>query len=221
MFEFDKHDREVAHQPASPKTSYAPFKGGRKRALLLWGEHCIECAAPDCFVSCDLYQARPDCRCRRFRFGAFKNTAFQSSSGYGAEVIFKRWAKLEARGNALLLRSEVVSRLERGIELLAPITNRIGSAGTKLLGDIRWSYLTHSLLERINAWLHRRHSAHDLPDAFVIEIYNPGTADVVLMLTMRSEEHTSELQSLMRISYAVFCLKKKKKNNASTKDITT
>src|SRR3546814_1027086 len=31
----------------------------------------------------------------------------------------------------------------------------------------------------------------------------------------RSEEHTSELQSLMRISYAVFCLKKKK-NNIST-----
>src|SRR3546814_10478126 len=30
--------------------------------------------------------------------------------------------------------------------------------------------------------------------------------------TLRSEEHTSELQSLMRISYAVFCLKKKKKN---------
>src|SRR3546814_951953 len=29
----------------------------------------------------------------------------------------------------------------------------------------------------------------------------------------RSEEHTSELQSLMRISYAVFCLKKKKKEN--------
>src|SRR3546814_2300836 len=28
----------------------------------------------------------------------------------------------------------------------------------------------------------------------------------------RSDEHTSELQSLMRISYAVFCLKKKKKN---------
>src|SRR3546814_4428533 len=30
----------------------------------------------------------------------------------------------------------------------------------------------------------------------------------------RSEEHTSELQSLMRISYAVFCLKKKKNNEA-------
>src|SRR3546814_10617680 len=32
----------------------------------------------------------------------------------------------------------------------------------------------------------------------------------LLRLVMRSEEHTSELQSLMRISYAVFCLKKKK-----------
>src|SRR3546814_2593128 len=32
----------------------------------------------------------------------------------------------------------------------------------------------------------------------------------------RSEEHTSELQSLMRISYAVFCLKKTKKNKDST-----
>src|SRR3546814_6508309 len=32
----------------------------------------------------------------------------------------------------------------------------------------------------------------------------------------RSEEHTSELQSLMRISYAVFCLKKKKQNKYTT-----
>src|SRR3546814_3057408 len=34
----------------------------------------------------------------------------------------------------------------------------------------------------------------------------------------RSEEHTSELQSLMRISYAVFCLKKKKKKNNQYKN---
>src|SRR3546814_4606624 len=33
---------------------------------------------------------------------------------------------------------------------------------------------------------------------------------------MRSEEHTSELQSLMRISYAVFCLKKQHKNHRDT-----
>src|SRR3546814_6769906 len=36
----------------------------------------------------------------------------------------------------------------------------------------------------------------------------------------RSEEHTSELQSLMRISYAVFCLKKKNNNNTPHKQPT-
>src|SRR3546814_5011653 len=34
------------------------------------------------------------------------------------------------------------------------------------------------------------------------------------LLKLRSEEHTSELQSLMRISYAVFCLKKKRTTNS-------
>src|SRR3546814_10240186 len=43
-------------------------------------------------------------------------------------------------------------------------------------------------------------------------------AGVGVALHVRSEEHTSELQSLMRISYAVFCLKKKNTyNNTKTK----
>src|SRR3546814_6641683 len=45
-----------------------------------------------------------------------------------------------------------------------------------------------------------------------------ATSDVrpVEEVMARSEEHTSELQSLMRISYAVFCLKKKKKHRNNT-----
>src|SRR3546814_6664755 len=39
----------------------------------------------------------------------------------------------------------------------------------------------------------------------------PQELELLALLQSRSEEHTSELQSLMRISYAVFCLKKKKK----------
>src|SRR3546814_4144022 len=42
-----------------------------------------------------------------------------------------------------------------------------------------------------------------------------GEGQPVPLETRRSEEHTSELQSLMRISYAVFCLKKKKKTHTS------
>src|SRR3546814_4369818 len=44
-------------------------------------------------------------------------------------------------------------------------------------------------------------------------IHDPGPIEQDL--GKRSEEHTSELQSLMRISYAVFCLKKKKNKNYS------
>src|SRR3546814_1089810 len=46
--------------------------------------------------------------------------------------------------------------------------------------------------------------------------YGMEIADDLMDLSakdIRSEEHTSELQSLMRISYAVFCLKKKNSNN--------
>src|SRR3546814_4664960 len=69
----------------------------------------------------------------------------------------------------------------------------------------------------------RRHTAGLLPD-----VLQPGDDSHVASVGLRcpsgprircaglhgirSEEHTSELQSLMRISYAVFCLKKKKKS---------
>src|SRR3546814_5030479 len=46
--------------------------------------------------------------------------------------------------------------------------------------------------------------------AFFAAIFEPDALSALkLTVIARSEEHTSELQSLMRISYAVFCLKKK------------
>src|SRR3546814_4703930 len=61
------------------------------------------------------------------------------------------------------------------------------------------------------------------PNVVILDLAMPGTDGIELLrflsaersrariLLMRSEEHTSELQSLMRISYAVFCLKKNNK----------
>src|SRR3546814_3221075 len=50
--------------------------------------------------------------------------------------------------------------------------------------------------------------APDTPEYIIIDFER---GDGVALNGQRSEEHTSELQSLMRISYAVFCLKKKNK----------
>src|SRR3546814_9197460 len=50
--------------------------------------------------------------------------------------------------------------------------------------------------------------------AYLRELHDRfGSPGFLAAYNARSEEHTSELQSLMRISYAVFCLKKKKNQN--------
>src|SRR3546814_9090034 len=46
-------------------------------------------------------------------------------------------------------------------------------------------------------------------DLAAIEDHEAASKEAAATIGVRSEEHTSELQSLMRISYAVFCLKKK------------
>src|SRR3546814_3552971 len=59
-------------------------------------------------------------------------------------------------------------------------------------------------------WSYSRRNVYDRPLFSATRLF-PGCAH-----KKRSEEHTSELQSLMRISYAVFCLKKKTTNNNTT-----
>src|SRR3546814_7879069 len=74
----------------------------------------------------------------------------------------------------------------------------------------RWGGLRSSAL--LDVWERSRQSAHAASSTCISAC---GRAPQSSRLTRpatnsRSEEHTSELQSLMRISYAVFCLKKKK-----------
>src|SRR3546814_14448875 len=52
--------------------------------------------------------------------------------------------------------------------------------------------------------------ASALPGPVHLPVESDATTTLSVTVLRRSEEHTSELQSLMRISYAVFCLKKKK-----------
>src|SRR3546814_8159894 len=81
-------------------------------------------------------------------------------------------------------------------------------------GRCAWS----SLLD-IPPWaLQQRSSESPLVYAWGVRMNNQCAApssmgNEPIFAELRSEEHTSELQSLMRISYAVFCLKKKKQKN--------
>src|SRR3546814_454496 len=66
------------------------------------------------------------------------------------------------------------------------------------------------VLAELSAGLGPDRSVMAVPDIVPLSGWLRRLADSLSFLP-RSEEHTSELQSLMRISYAVFCLKKKKK----------
>src|SRR3546814_3599145 len=71
------------------------------------------------------------------------------------------------------------------------------------------------------AWLLRYETARYPIRACPVDCRKPvDVVGVVLTEAARSEEHTSELQSLMRISYAVFCLKKKKNTNTHNQSTT-
>src|SRR3546814_4610623 len=60
----------------------------------------------------------------------------------------------------------------------------------------------------------RLHASHGFAIEGLMKIVNQlESSPVELRYRTRSEEHTSELQSLMRTSYAVFCLKKKKRTS--------
>src|SRR3546814_3300294 len=81
-----------------------------------------------------------------------------------------------------------------------------------------WVCSTAPRPSRISGWKQNSPSAlqhwYSNDRYFVVRKHSPGRRAIVAhpatsLLQRRSEEHTSELQSLMRISYAVFCLKKK------------
>src|SRR3546814_10357952 len=102
-----------------------------------------------------------------------------------------------------------------GLDALRPIRQPTGQFGARPPGDRELlaqalSFLGPSRADR------RRSSARSLPSC-ATRCVRSRFAD---RTHGRSEEHTSELQSLMRISYAVFCLKKKRQLHRTSHNTT-
>src|SRR3546814_1523569 len=108
-------------------------------------------------------------------------------SSDGALPIYAR-ADIRQRGRDARRRD----RVRRELRWRHPLFRRLTGA------EPRWSDWPASPAGPAHGRPHRR-----------IRLWHRG--DAQRSAQRRSEEHTSELQSLMRISYAVFCLKKKKK----------
>src|SRR3546814_2271453 len=94
---------------------------------------------------------------------------------------------------------------DKEISILKAIIDRVAGEVQAATG-IAVEYMVGTMIELPRAALQAGRIAR------VAEFFSFGTNDLTQTTfgLSRSEEHTSELQSLMRISYAVFCLKKKK-----------
>jgi FkbH-like protein len=194
MFEFDKCEFNPhlhKESPARPAGPFEPVANVEGMALLLWGEHCIECAVPACYSTCNLYQPRSDLRCRRFQFGCLKNEAFKSIRGYGVEISFKKWAKLEAFGSTAIYPLRTAMRWERRLERLATLGDLIGKTAYRLNRNHNWAALSYELSERLVRTLDRRASNRVEPDEFLLEIYNPMTQEARLQLIFSTCEEPS------------------------------
>lgn len=185
MYDLEKRRVAAAQRPAlAPAASYDYVREIAAASLLYWGEHCVECAEPACFATCDLYDSRPDGRCRRFTWGIARNPLFPSARGYGVEVSFKKWGKLEARGNAGLMPHRRLVLIEKLVNLSKPPLDRLGAAAWRVLGDARWRSATSRALDRIVRRLHQRRNGGMRPDAFLLEIFNPAAEPAALHVSL-------------------------------------
>src|SRR3546814_3752435 len=102
--------------------------------------------------------------------------------------------------------STLLKRLEErlGIALFARERNRLEPTPEAVLLMEHVSHALESISKVRNAVDDIQHA-----DAGMLTVAANPTSSAFWLPPFRSEEHTSELQSLMRISYAVFCLKKK------------
>jgi FkbH-like protein len=185
VFEFDQYRSRMRDAPAVRcQLPYRPVDRVEALSFLWWSEHCIECADPDCYATCGLYQPRPDGRCRRFRYGIYRNRRFRSLRGFGAEVAFKTWGKLEADGNEWMEPATRVIRRERRLALVRPLLAAALKLASRIGGQPRWQALAPNP-RKLARRLHRRGRPQRPADAFLVEVYNPQDEGVNLQLEIR------------------------------------
>jgi len=160
-------------------------------AWTFWEEHCLECAQPECYRSCPLYIQRADANCARFEGGIATNAGYPGPLGYGVEIAFRKWGKLQSTVSrrALDVRSyrrfqwtdAALSRASVASDLLSP-----------LVGNRRFlqpqSYY-NAIREKIIRRTTRKAPTFD-PDEFLMEAWNLGPEAFQLCLELR---HAGEL----------------------------
>jgi FkbH-like protein len=148
---------------------------------MVWAEHCVECAIPDCYAVCPLYVRRGDGRCARFRNGIQPNPEYSGMYPFGADISFRRWAKLEAelRGRTVSLDSE--RRRQQWDRRIIPAINSVSEA----LSSISPKRKLNGAYKAFRDWQTTSNdpqAEHGQLDEFIVEVWNPSPQSCQLIV---------------------------------------
>ena len=192
MFEFEAGSSPLRHEFSDGVKSALLDPDARISAISLfsWEEHCTECALPACYSTCELFEARPDGRCRRFIDGLRPIRDDDLIQGHFVRVRFKRWATLFAYANRHLVPLKRVQRIERATYFLARFAAILPDGWISIAGR-RGPF--KRLVRRIKHRIASRNAIADnnrglKPSYLLLEIVNPGADTVPLSLTIRRRD---------------------------------
>ncbi|MCP4373899.1 MAG: HAD-IIIC family phosphatase [Deltaproteobacteria bacterium] len=109
----------------------------RKTQLIYWREHCLECTPPECYHNCQLYIPRLDKRCLRIDYGIYPNEAFEGLFNFGADLRFKKWAKLSTSMYRIGLEPQTNNLLSKIDNFVALVINLIYKL-TNPINPVKW-----------------------------------------------------------------------------------
>ena len=152
----------------------------RAVGLSNWEDHCVECSVPYCYSTCGLYQERFDGWCLRTIDGLIPNYNYKGILGYGIDVTFRKWAKLETyyyQKTFSLQSYRRVSAINNGV---LKTLSRI----YKIMPSVRFAkILFHSYQYRLLPWLIGKLRTTDWkPDIFLIECFLNKESPVRLLV---------------------------------------
>lgn len=158
---------------------------------MLWGEHCLECSAPQCYSTCQRFKPRKDGHCRRFEEG-IKPVIFKET--VSASVSFMPWAKMEAKFQPFSISARdlfsIYKKIIRWGRFCASMSNIIPSNFLKS----KWAALFNNYFSRL---IRRSHSNRS--DHFRLEgnIYNKGPEAAVFVDFMKIDRTLVERTKIL------------------------
>ncbi len=191
MFQLDWARRDRWHQEddiSAVDAARLPVKPVDRVLLLHWDEHCIECAIPTCYSTCPLFVARSDRKCARFVYGIYPNPAFRGLYAFGADVRFRRWAKLETEVHHRLLTLPRNRALHALSAAATAGVNPIASVLTALNPKRRLNGALAVARSRSLRKLGGMPRPVDV-DEFVLECFSPNPEAFRLILECRKVDH--------------------------------